>query len=133
MQGGQRRVISAQMAGKFARAPLPTIGAAAGEFAHPTAQISDSPCQTANAALSPGGRCSALWRTGWRLFLSPSGVRAKRERSAGKALVRPCDRPHLACVREHAEGRLRGVPVPLAIGALALRRSTADAPTASGS
>src|SRR5262245_52036402 len=47
-------MISAHMVGKFARAPLPTIGAAAGEFAHPTAQIPDSLCQTANAALIPG-------------------------------------------------------------------------------
>jgi hypothetical protein len=32
-------MISAQMVGKFARAPLLIIGAATGEFAHPTAQI----------------------------------------------------------------------------------------------
>src|SRR5262249_8781040 len=40
-----------------------------------------------------------------------------------RADVRPCDRPHFGVCARHAEGRLRDVPVPLAIGALALRRS----------
>src|SRR5262245_59415546 len=66
------------------------------------------------------------------LSLAPSQQAAGRG-GGGRALVAPCDKPHFGVCASHAEGRLRDVPVPLAIGALALRRSTAAAPTSSGS
>src|SRR5262245_64175737 len=92
-------------------------------------EILFSLCQTANAS-PPVWPLPRPRRTGLRLFLC---LPPKRERSAGKALVQPCDKPHFGVCARHAEGRLRDVPVPLAIGALALRRSTAAAPTSSGS
>src|SRR5262245_23279548 len=75
-------------------------------------EILFSLCQTANAS-PPVWPLPRPRRTGLRLSsLAPS----KGERSAGEALVRPCDRPHLACLRGTLKDACEASPCPLRSG-----------------
>src|SRR5262245_12056466 len=76
-------------------------------------EILFSLCQTANAA-PPVWPLPRPRRTGARLSsVAPS---KEGERSAGEALVRPCDRPHLAYLRGTLKDACEASPCPLRSG-----------------
>src|SRR5262247_1780432 len=121
-EGGQRRMISAQMVGKFARAPLPTISTGTGEFARPTARVPEQAELLGGRARRPelvGGQprlrlieAEALARD----LETPAdhpGVRPRALHAAAPGGVVVLAAAHLADEREHVPvlvGKIRHQP-----------------------